>query len=148
MSVVFISYRRDDSSGQARALSKSLEEVVGKDSVFIDVDSIEVGVDVRRVLEARLKAADIMFALIGPRWLEDEDGAGHRRLDDPKDFVRQEIASALARNDIKVMPVLVGGALTGAGLRAEIAHAELRLEAGTPVAGLVIRARKLDGLSW
>ena len=90
MSVVFISYRRDDSSGQARALSKSLEEVVGKDSVFIDVDSIEVGVDVRRVLEARLKAADIMFALIGPRWLEDEDGAGHRRLDDPKDlYVRR-----------------------------------------------------------
>ena len=79
--------------------SKSLEEVVGKDSVFIDVDSIEVGVDFRRVLEARFKAADIMFALIGPRWLEDEDGAGHRRLDDP-------------------------------------------------VAGLVIRARKLDGLSW
>jgi len=32
--------------------------------------------------------------------------------------------------------------LTGAGLRAEIAHAELRLEAGRPVAGLVIRARK------
>jgi predicted TPR repeat methyltransferase len=32
--------------------------------------------------------------------------------------------------------------LAGAGLRAEIAHAELRLEAGTPVAGLVIRARK------
>ena len=32
--------------------------------------------------------------------------------------------------------------LGGAGLRAEIAHAELRLEAGIPVAGLVIRARK------
>ena len=32
--------------------------------------------------------------------------------------------------------------LAGAGLRAEIAHAELRLEAGTPVAGLVVRARK------
>jgi predicted TPR repeat methyltransferase len=35
--------------------------------------------------------------------------------------------------------------ITGAGLRAEIAHAELRLEAGTPVAGLVIRARKPAG---
>jgi len=38
----------------------------------------------------------------------------------------------------------VARVLTGAGLRAEIAHAELRLEAGTPVAGLVIRARKPD----
>jgi predicted TPR repeat methyltransferase len=32
--------------------------------------------------------------------------------------------------------------LAGAGLRAEIAHAELRLEAATPVAGLVVRARQ------
>ena len=32
--------------------------------------------------------------------------------------------------------------LTGAGLPAEIAPADLRLEAGTPVAGLVIRARR------
>ena len=32
--------------------------------------------------------------------------------------------------------------ITGAGLRAGIAHAELRLEAGIPVAGLVISARK------
>jgi predicted TPR repeat methyltransferase len=32
--------------------------------------------------------------------------------------------------------------LAGAGLTAEIAHAELRMESGVPVAGLVIRARK------
>jgi predicted TPR repeat methyltransferase len=35
--------------------------------------------------------------------------------------------------------------LAGAGLEPEIAHAELRMESGTPVAGLVIRATKSPG---
>jgi predicted TPR repeat methyltransferase len=38
--------------------------------------------------------------------------------------------------------VYVERMLTGVGLQAEIAHAELRMEAGVPVAGLVVRATK------
>ncbi len=37
------------------------------------------------------------------------DASGRRRLDDPEDFVRMEIVSALQRK-IRVIPVLVGGA--------------------------------------
>ncbi len=106
---VFISYRREDSEGQARALSIQLGDLIGRDSVFMDVDSIALGRDFRQVLQERLQACDIVLVLIGPNWLEAKDSAGNRRLENPADFVRQEIAAALKRN-IAVTPVLLQGA--------------------------------------
>jgi hypothetical protein len=75
----------------------------------MDVDSIALGQDFRRVLTERLESCDVMLALIGPGWLDSKDGAGRRRLDDASDFVRQEIAAALKRN-IPVTPVLLQSA--------------------------------------
>ena len=95
---VFISYRREDSEGQARALSLELVRLLGKDTVFMDVDSIALGRDFRRVLQERLGSCDVMIALIGPGWLNAKDGSGTRRVDNPTDFVRQEIAAALKGN--------------------------------------------------
>lgn len=109
MGAIFISYRRGDSEGQARALAIELGELVGKDQVFMDVDSIALGRDFRQVLQERLGNCDMLLALIGPNWLEARDAAGNRRLDSPTDFVRQEVASALRRN-IPVTPVLLQGA--------------------------------------
>lgn len=109
MGAVFISYRRGDSEGQARALCNDLAEHVGKDAVFMDVDSIALGRDFRQILQERLETCDMMLALIGPNWLDAKDAAGTRRLDSPTDFVRQEIAAALKRN-IPLTPVLVQGA--------------------------------------
>jgi len=108
MAAVFISYRRDDSEGQARALFRDLCEILGKQSVFMDVDSIALGRDFREVLHEHLAASESMLVLIGARWLTAEDSQG-RRLDHPDDYVRQEIAAALKR-DIPVTPVLVQGA--------------------------------------
>lgn len=109
MGAVFISYRRGDSEGQARALSIELEELLGKDAVFMDVDSIAPGRDYRQVLQERLESCDMMLALIGPGWIDATDAGGNRRLESPSDFVRQEIAAALKRN-ITVTPVLLQGA--------------------------------------
>ena len=106
---IFISYRRGDSEGQARALSIELANYVGEGSVFIDVDSIALGRDFRQSLHESLESCDAVLALIGPNWLDIRDPAGRRRLDDPDDFVRQEIAAALKRN-IPVTPVLLQGA--------------------------------------
>src|SRR5262245_39400181 len=47
--------------------------------------------------------------MIGPNWLDARDEHGNRRLDDPYDFVRIEIAQALQR-DIPVIPILLDGA--------------------------------------
>lgn len=109
MGAIFVSYRREDSQGEARALSLELGQILGKESVFMDVDSIALGRDFRQVLHERLASCDILLALIGPEWLDAGDATGTRRLDSATDFVRQEIAAALKRN-IPVTPVLVRGA--------------------------------------
>ncbi len=109
MGAVFLNYRRGDSEGQARALFLELARLLGKDSVFMDVDSIALGRDFRTILQERLGSCDVMVALIGPDWLDAADPSGNRRLENPTDFVRQEIAAALKRN-IPVIPVLVQGA--------------------------------------
>jgi hypothetical protein len=106
MGAVFISYRREDSEGQARALYNELSHRIGKDSVFMDVDSIALGRDFRQILHKRLESCELMFVLIGPDWLNVKDAVGNRRLDSPTDYVRLEIAAALAK-EIPVTPVLL-----------------------------------------
>ena len=57
MAAVFISYRRDDSEGQARTLFRDLSEILGRNAVFMDVDSIALGRDFREVLQERLASS-------------------------------------------------------------------------------------------
>jgi TIR domain-containing protein len=103
---IFISYRRGDSSGHAGRLYDRLVDHFGIDRVFMDVDTIEPGVDFVDALRTAVGSCAVLIALIGDDWLDATDAEGHRRLDDPNDFVRTEIATALARN-IVVVPVLI-----------------------------------------
>jgi hypothetical protein len=52
----------------------------------------------------------VLLAVIGPRWISIQDDAGLRRLDDPTDYIRLELATALGRANVRVIPVLVDGA--------------------------------------
>jgi TIR domain len=106
---IFISYRRIDVAAQAGRLCDRLRESFGQDRVFIDTDSIVVGAEFKREIIARVSRCDVLLALIGPGWLAVAGDAGRRRIDDPDDFVRVEIETALNR-DILVVPVLVEGA--------------------------------------
>ena len=110
MRSIFISYRREDSEGQAGRLYEGLSARFGEDRVFMDVAAIRAGRDFRREIEERVASCAVLLVVIGQRWLEARDGAGQRRLDNPADFVRLETASALARQQVTVVPVLVGGA--------------------------------------
>jgi hypothetical protein len=103
---LFISYRREDSAGLTGRLFDRLQSHFGRESVFIDVDSIPFGVDFRNHLTDAVGKCDALLAVIGDRWTTISHG-GEARLDDPNDFVRVEIEAALARN-IPVIPVLVG----------------------------------------
>jgi len=107
---IFISYRRDDTAGHAGRLFDRLRERFGKDRVFMDVVGIEPGVDFAEVIEKAVGSCAVLLAVIGHEWASFTDQSGRRRLDDPNDFVRLEIASALNR-DVRVIPVLVEGAL-------------------------------------
>ena len=73
----------------------------------MDIDAIEPGLDYQEFIESTIDAIDVMVVLIGRQWLLSP--TGRRRLDDPDDFVRLEIAGALERK-IRVIPVLLEGA--------------------------------------
>jgi TIR domain len=107
---IFISYRREDTSGEAGRLADDLAERFGRSSVFIDVDAIAPGADFEARIHQALDASQLAVVLIGNRWLTSKLPDGTRRLDDSGDYVRQEIAAALARDDVTVVPMLVEGA--------------------------------------
>jgi flagellar biosynthesis GTPase FlhF len=106
---LFISYRRDDSAGYAGRVHDRLEREYGSDLLFMDVDSIPLGVNFIKVLQEEVAKCEVLLAVIGPNWLSSQDEDGHRRLDDPNDFVRIEIATALQRG-MPVIPILLDGA--------------------------------------
>lgn len=106
---IFINYRRSDSEGEAGRLFDDLTLRFGPESVFMDVAAIEPGRDFRRAIDQSVASCSVVLAILGPEWLDSKDAKGGRRLDDPNDFVRVELASAL-RRDIPVAPVLVRGA--------------------------------------
>ncbi|HEX3986174.1 MAG TPA: toll/interleukin-1 receptor domain-containing protein [Acidobacteriaceae bacterium] len=103
---IFISYRRDDSEGEAGRLFDDLIHAYGENSVFMDVAGINPGMDFRKAIDDNVAGCGVLLAIVGPTWATIANDAGQRRLDDDNDFVRLEIASALAR-DIPVIPVLV-----------------------------------------
>jgi hypothetical protein len=105
---IFISYRRDDAGYVAGMLSARLEKAFGPHSIFIDVDSIPLGVDFREHLAEEVSKCDVLLAIIGDAWRE-LSTEGSPRIDDPRDYVRIEIESALDRK-IPVIPILVGRA--------------------------------------
>jgi formylglycine-generating enzyme required for sulfatase activity len=115
---IFISYRREDASSATGRLYDRLSAHFPHNQIFMDVDShIPPGVDFVGVIEKNAGSCDVLIAVIGRfwltaceekkqrRWFEKEK----RRLDNPRDYVRLEIATALKRG-IWVIPALVDGA--------------------------------------
>jgi glycerophosphoryl diester phosphodiesterase len=107
---VFISYRRQDTAWPARQLYDVLVAELGPDRVFKDVDNIEPGDDFVERIQSAVGSCEVLLALIGPQWLTVTDANGVRRLDDPQDFVRLEVETALTRDDVRVIPILVDNA--------------------------------------
>ena len=103
---IFISYRRDDTEGEAGRLFDDLVRAYGDSSVFMDVAGIQPGIDFRKAIDDNVGGCGVLLAVIGPAWVTITSKDGNRRLDDANDYVRLEIASALKRN-IPVIPVLV-----------------------------------------
>jgi hypothetical protein len=105
---VFISYRRDDSAAFAGRVHDRLRSEFGREALFMDVDTVRLGVDFVEVISGQVAECDVLLAVIGSNWLNARDEEGNRRLDDPNDFPRIEIAAALVRH-IPVIPILVDG---------------------------------------
>lgn len=153
---VFMSYRREDSSGYAGRLFDALVARFGERSVFMDIDTLTPGQDFVQVIEDALADCEIVLVLIGRHWLNARDRRNRRRLDNPDDFVRLEIEGALLRK-LHVLPVLVGGAEMPssrdlpASLAAltrrhafEVSDHRWRYDVQALLAALVVQSRDLD----
>lgn len=102
---IFISYRRgldDDSAGR---LFDRMSIIFGEDRLFRDVDASRdlVGLDFHDVLSQRVADCSAFIAVIGREWIDNVE-----RLQSDNDFVRIEVETALSRQDIRVIPVLIG----------------------------------------
>ncbi len=111
---IFLSYRRADASHATGRIYDRLCDRFNEHDIFFDIDAIPLGTDFVEKIEESVSACDLMLVVIGPDWLTAKDGAGKRRLDDPKDYVRLEILAALKR-DIPIIPVFVEGATAPRG---------------------------------
>lgn len=107
--IIFISYRRGDGAGSAGRLYDRLEQIFGREQIFFDVDTIPPGQDFVQDLQDKVDGCDVLLAVIGRSWIDARDEDGQRRLANPEDFVRIEVARALAAGK-RVIPVLVDGA--------------------------------------
>ena len=107
--IIFINYRREASLKDAQLLHAHLGRHFPPKRLFIDVSSLNGGLNWLQELGRQVAASDMMLVLIGKGWVDALDGQGKRRLDDRNDFVRFEIAEAL-RRDMKILPILIDGA--------------------------------------
>ncbi len=106
---VFISYRREGSAASARLIRNGLARSLGSENIFFDVDSTPLGTDFTETLNQRLAVCHALIAVIGKDWTSTTDQENRRRIDNPSDYVRVEIETALMRS-IPVIPTLVQGA--------------------------------------
>ncbi|MEJ7811366.1 MAG: toll/interleukin-1 receptor domain-containing protein [Gemmatimonadaceae bacterium] len=108
--IIFINYRRTDAGWPADLLASRLKAMFGEPRVFLDVRGFDAGDDFAAVLEERLRRATVLIVLIGEHWLHAQDRFGRRRLDQPHDWVRREIRTALENRHCRVIPVLLDDA--------------------------------------
>jgi TIR domain len=106
---IFLSYRREDAAPYARLLQYLFSERIPDARIFMDLDSIEAGLDFAEVIREAVNSCAVLVALIGRQWATLSDEQGHRRLDNPDDYVRFEVQTALER-EVRVIPVLVDSA--------------------------------------
>jgi hypothetical protein len=125
---IFLNYRREESQWVAGRLHDRLAAVFGQERIFTDVDSIGPGQDFTKVLEDAVGNCRVLLAIIGRNWTGALDEAGRRRLENPHDWVRFEIESALSRKGVLVIPVLTDNApMPRAGeLPGELAQLSMR----------------------
>ncbi|HEY1855164.1 MAG TPA: TIR domain-containing protein [Solirubrobacterales bacterium] len=107
---IFINYRRADSSGHAGRLYDALVREIGEDSVFMDIDKIDLGIDFTEAIDSAVGSCDVLLAVIGREWLTLAGEDGGPRLESPNDYVRLELEAAMRRSEVRIIPLLIEGA--------------------------------------
>jgi hypothetical protein len=106
---VFICYRREETAPYAGRIYDAMVAKFGVENVFMDLD-LDPGVDFVDRITKVVSGCVALIVVIGPKWAHLQDAEGGQRIADPDDFVRLEVETGLRRNDVKLIPALVGGA--------------------------------------
>jgi len=109
MEPIFINFRTGDQEMAAPFLCAHLLSRFGEGTIFYSSGSIRIGDNFSAALREQAEGCTVMLALIGPRWLTIAGADGRPLLVNPNDWVRREIATALAAGR-RVVPVLLGDA--------------------------------------
>lgn len=142
MHKVFVSYRREDTQGQARNLKLILEELLPEVVVFLDSASISPGEVWSARLQEELDSSDLILTLIGPRWRFDADKADRLARED--DWVRLELAMALRKETGSLLPVLVDQVDPKAAHQLNFSDLPADIEALAEIQTLALRNTDLD----
>lgn len=108
---IFIGYRRDDTGDSVGRIYDKLCERFGKDHIYKDVDKTPIGKDFGAHILGVLPTCRVFLAIIGKQWLDMRTPDGKRRIDDPQDWVRIELETALNTPGLQVVPVLINDAV-------------------------------------
>jgi hypothetical protein len=107
---IFICYRHEgDGADVAGRLYDNLVYRFGREHVFRDIVNLDPGTEYAKTIDDALDTACATVVVITPDWATVTDDKGRRRLDNPGDFVRLEVGTALQQGEL-VVPVLVKGA--------------------------------------
>jgi hypothetical protein len=110
MKNIFLSYRHSDTDASVGRVYDRLVQLTPRNHVFFDVSAVEPGVDFEREIVTAMQASEIALFFIGDKWIGRETATGSARIWEDADYVRTEARAALAIKNIKILPVLVGGA--------------------------------------
>ena len=106
---LFLCYRREDTQDIAGRLHDRLVAKYGPECVFMDIDSVPLGIDFVEHVAEQIRKCSAVIVMIGKQWQTIKDKKRRRRLDIEDDLVRAEIRAALQQN-IPVIPVTVQNA--------------------------------------
>jgi hypothetical protein len=106
---IFLCYRREDTQDAAGRLHDRLVNAYGQERVFMDIDSVPLGIDFVEHVTEQIGSCIAVIVMIGKQWHAIKDKKRRRRLDNEDDLVRAEIRAAL-KQKIPVIPVTVQNA--------------------------------------
>lgn len=105
MGKIFISYRRSDAANVTNHIYRELKKKYR--DIFFDIEAIDGGALFSGEIAQAVADSKVFLPIIGETWLDVTENDGTRRIDNPDDFVREEISLALTLPDVKVIPVLL-----------------------------------------
>ncbi len=114
--MIFVSYRHEDTQVFVTDLHNRLSQKFGDSRVFVDFNGIQPGEAWPDRIREAVLGSQVLLAVIGKEWgnakYASGKKAGRLRLDDPEDWVRKEICTAIQRGPkhIRVIVILVDDA--------------------------------------